>query len=53
MEIRRRARRLRANEAIRSMVRENHVRVEDLIYPMFVMPGEKKKLEISSMPWCV
>ncbi|HBP65890.1 MAG TPA: porphobilinogen synthase [Desulfosporosinus sp.] len=50
MEIRRRARRLRANEAIRSMVRENHVRVEDLIYPMFVMPGEKKKLEISSMP---
>jgi porphobilinogen synthase len=32
------------------MVRENHVRVEDLIYPMFVMPGEKKKLEISSMP---
>jgi len=50
IEIKRRARRLRANEAIRSMVRENHVRVEDLIYPMFVMPGEKKKLEISSMP---
>ncbi|HZK54994.1 MAG TPA: porphobilinogen synthase [Desulfosporosinus sp.] len=50
MEIKRRARRLRANEAIRSMVRENHVRVEDLIYPMFVMTGEKKKLEISSMP---
>ena len=50
MELKRRPRRLRANEAIRSMVRENHVRVEDLIYPMFVMPGEKKKLEISSMP---
>ena len=50
MEIKRRPRRLRANEAIRSMVRENHVRVEDLIYPMFVMPGEKKKLEIASMP---
>ena len=50
MEIKRRPRRLRANEAIRSMVRENHVRVEDLIYPMFVMPGEKKKVEISSMP---
>lgn len=50
MELKRRPRRLRANEAIRSMVRENHVRVEDLIYPMFIMPGEKKKIEISSMP---
>lgn len=50
MELIRRPRRLRANEAIRSMVRENHIRVEDLIYPMFVMPGEKKKIEISSMP---
>jgi porphobilinogen synthase len=50
MELKRRPRRLRANEAIRSMVREHHVRVEDLIYPMFVMPGEKKKVEISSMP---
>lgn len=50
MELKRRPRRLRANETIRSMVRENHIRVENLIYPMFVMPGEKKKVEISSMP---
>ena len=50
MELRKRPRRLRANQAIRSMVQENHVRVQDLIYPMFVMPGKKKKLEISSMP---
>lgn len=50
MNLLRRSRRLRANEAIRKMVRENHVRVDDLIYPMFVMPGEKKKVEISSMP---
>jgi porphobilinogen synthase len=50
MELKRRPRRLRANETIRSMVRENHVRVEDLIYPMFVMPGEKQKIGISSMP---
>ncbi|HEY8911345.1 MAG TPA: porphobilinogen synthase [Desulfosporosinus sp.] len=50
MESKRRPRRLRVNEAIRSMVRENHVRVEDLIYPMFVMPGEKKKVEVSTMP---
>lgn len=50
MELKRRPRRLRANATIRRMVRENHVRVEELIYPMFVMPGEKKKIEISSMP---
>lgn len=50
MKLTRRPRRLRANETIRSMVRETHVRVEDLIYPMFVMPGERKKVEVSSMP---
>lgn len=50
MEIRKRPRRLRANETIRRMVRENHVKVEDLIYPMFVMPGEKQKVAVSSMP---
>ena len=50
MELKKRPRRLRANETIRKMVRENHVRVEDLIYPMFVMPGEKKKVAVSSMP---
>lgn len=50
MELKRRPRRLRANETIRSMVRENHIRIENLIYPMFVMPGEKKKVEVSSMP---
>lgn len=46
----RRPRRLRGSEAIRRMVREHHVRVEDLIYPMFVMFGEKKKIPVSSMP---
>ncbi|AFQ43228.1 porphobilinogen synthase [Desulfosporosinus meridiei] len=50
MELIRRPRRLRVNETIRNMVRENHLRVENLIYPMFVMPGEKKRVEISSMP---
>ena len=50
MELKKRPRRLRANDVIRSMVRENHVRVEDLIYPMFVIYGENKKVEISSMP---
>lgn len=50
MEMIRRPRRLRNGEVIRKMVRENHVRVEDLIYPMFVMFGDEKKVEVSSMP---
>lgn len=45
-----RHRRLRRTAAIRSMVRENHVHVEDLIYPLFVVEGENKKEEIPSMP---
>jgi porphobilinogen synthase len=50
MELKHRPRRLRANATIRNMVRENHVRVDDLIYPMFVIYGEKTKNEIPSMP---
>lgn len=50
MDLKRRPRRLRASETIRKMVRENHLRIDDLIYPMFVMPGEKKRVEISAMP---
>lgn len=50
MDLKRRPRRLRANAAIRRMVREQHVRIDDLIYPMFVMPGAKQKVEVPSMP---
>jgi len=50
MELLHRPRRLRTNEKIRSMVRENHVRVDDLIYPMFIIYGENTKNEIPSMP---
>lgn len=45
-----RMRRLRANETLRSMVREHHLRTSDLIYPLFVCPGSGVKNEISSMP---
>lgn len=45
-----RPRRLRKNEAIRSMVRENHLNVTDFIYPLFVEEGENIKKEIPSMP---
>ena len=46
----RRHRRLRRTPAIRSMVRETHVHVEDLIYPIFVKEGEDIKNEVPSMP---
>ncbi len=45
-----RPRRLRRNQNIRRMVRETHLRVDDLIYPMFSAFGENIKKEISSMP---
>jgi len=43
-------RRMRASETTRRMIRENHLRVDDLIMPLFVCPGEGVKNEISSMP---
>ncbi|MFA5515930.1 MAG: porphobilinogen synthase [Desulfuromonadales bacterium] len=45
-----RARRLRRNDNLRRMVRETHLRVEDLIYPMFSAFGQGIKKEIPSMP---
>ncbi|RDW21654.1 porphobilinogen synthase [Oceanobacillus chungangensis] len=45
-----RHRRLRSSSAMRSLVRENHLRVDDFIYPMFVIEGENVKNEIPSMP---
>ncbi len=45
-----RARRMRRNATMRNMVRETHLHVEDMIYPMFSAFGEKIKKEIPSMP---
>ena len=45
-----RLRRLRRSEALRALVRESKVDVGDLIYPIFVIEGNKIKQEISSMP---
>lgn len=47
-----RARRLRRNEGIRSMVRETTLSPDDFIYPIFVVEGENIKSEISSLPGC-
>lgn len=44
-----RFRRLRSNESIRTLVRENSVQVTDLIYPMFVIEGTNIKNPIPSM----
>ncbi len=46
----RRPRRLRRTESIRALVRETVVRPEDLIYPLFVVPNGRPKVEIGSMP---
>ncbi|MBE9226153.1 porphobilinogen synthase [Phormidium sp. LEGE 05292] len=47
-----RPRRLRRIPALRRMVKETNLSVNDLIYPLFVMEGEGKKVEITSMPGC-
>jgi len=45
-----RPRRLRKNEAIRNLVRENSLSVNDLILPLFVVEGKNVRNPISSMP---
>jgi len=45
-----RPRRLRRNDAIRDLVREINLTVNDLILPLFVVEGENIKNPISSMP---
>lgn len=45
-----RPRRLRRTSAIRKLVRENELKPTDFILPLFVVPGEKVKEEIKSLP---
>ena len=45
-----RPRRNRKSEAIRDMVTETILSVTDFIFPMFLIEGENKKIEIASMP---
>ena len=45
-----RGRRLRANESIRSLVRETTLSPSDFMFPMFIAEGENYKVEIPSMP---
>jgi porphobilinogen synthase len=45
-----RPRRTRATEGLRNLVRETRLTVANLIYPLFVCPGNKVRTEVSSMP---
>ena len=45
-----RPRRLRKSADLRELVSETRLSVKDFIYPMFVMPGKNKKVQVKSMP---
>ena len=47
-----RMRRLRTSATMRRMVRETRVRVDSLVYPLFVRPGQGLKEPIPSMTGC-
>ncbi len=46
----RRPRRNRQSAALRSLVEENKLHTDDLLFPMFLIDGDHKKEEIPSMP---
>ncbi len=46
----RRMRRMRRDEFSRRLMRENHLSVADLIYPVFVLDGNKRREAVASMP---
>ena len=46
----RRLRRLRAQGALRSLVAEHALTTDDLIYPVFVLPGSQQREAVPSMP---
>jgi porphobilinogen synthase len=52
METFKRFRRLKKSPIIRDLIRETVLTLDDIIYPLFVVPGKKVKKEISSMPDC-
>jgi porphobilinogen synthase len=43
-------RRMRRTESLRALVRETVIEPGDLIYPLFICPGEGVRKEVSSMP---
>src|SRR5689334_24685962 len=45
-----RPRRLRRTEALRSLVRETALAPDDLVWPLFAVPGERVRNAVKSMP---
>jgi porphobilinogen synthase len=45
-----RMRRLRRSDSMRALVRETTLEPGDLVYPLFICPGEGVRREVSSMP---
>ncbi len=45
-----RPRRMRRDDSTRRLMRENHLHVDDLIYPMFIIEGNATRETIESMP---
>ncbi|MCI3203609.1 MULTISPECIES: porphobilinogen synthase [Pandoraea] len=45
-----RPRRMRRDDFSRRLMRENHLTCDDLIYPVFVLEGEKRREAVDSMP---
>ena len=47
-----RLRRLRTNDTMRRLVRQAHLSIDDLVYPLFTCPGTGVKEPIESMSGC-
>ena len=47
-----RMRRLRSSDAMRKLVRQTNISVNDLVYPLFVREGKNLKEPIKSMTDC-
>jgi porphobilinogen synthase len=50
LDLRRRPRRLRRSAAMRALVRETRLSPDNFLYPLFVVPGERQRREVASMP---
>lgn len=50
IQLTQRPRRNRKSAAIRNLVQENQITVNDFIYPLFLIDGKNKKTEVASMP---
>src|SRR5581483_584801 len=50
LDLTKRPRRLRQSEWVRRMVRESTLTAGDLIWPVFIVDGQKKRVPVASMP---